>query len=291
MSGIYKQIQKQFGENVGGYMIASRCAQGAIEYEHASPGEREDVIRRWHIVRASLREKQKQTRDSYRNKEIVSDLKSKGLFQLSSIERDVLAATAEGRRESRGSDESFKSRSQSPSSSRSPSIPTEYEEAIKKSVNETSKGDPDEDEMIERALRASVLELKAAEAAGEDEERAYDRAIKASIREAERVRIQRENSQVASLANGNTVQASLKPPGYRPELPPRSAVARASEDDNEDADFQRAIVESMKMHEEAQKRAQAEKSEMDVVMEYMKRQSLAEYEYQQQMKTRAEAGE
>jgi hypothetical protein len=289
MSGIYKQIQKQFGENVGGYMIASRCAQGAMEYECASPGEREDVIRQWHIVQASLRERR--TRDPHHTKEIVRDLKSKGVFKLSSSERSTLTATADGRHETRGSDRSFKSRSQSPTTrSQSPFIPAEYEEAIKKSVQQTSTGDPDEDEMIERALRASVLELKAAESAGEDEERAYDRAIKASIREAERVRNERENSQIAPQANGNTAQASLKPPGYRPELPPRSAVARASEDDEGDAEFQRAIAESMKTHEEALKRAQAEKSEMDVVMEYMKRQSLAEYEYQQQMKARAETG-
>ncbi|KAL1856207.1 hypothetical protein Plec18170_004076 [Paecilomyces lecythidis] len=266
MSGIYKQIQKQFGENVGGYMIASRCAQGTMEYERASAGEREDVIRRWSAVQESQREKQ--TRDRFRTKQIMRDLTSKGLYQQSASEKSTSAPSPA-----------------KPTTDTEASIPPDYEEAIKESVYQTSKGNPEEDEMIERALRASVLELKTAESAGEDEESAYNRAIEASIKEAERVRNEQESSQILS-PGGATAGANLNPLGYRPELPPRSAVAGSSDDD-EDAELQRAISESKRIHEESQKKAQTEKSEMDIIMDYMKRQSLAEYEYQQQAKARA----
>lgn len=275
MSGIYKQIQKQFGENVGGYMIASRCAQGAMEYERASAGEREDVIRRWQEVQASL--KAKQTRDHYRTKGIVRDLRSKGLFEQSASGKSALSPAAE------------RLGSRSPAASnQSASIPPEYEEAIHESVRQTSKGNPEEDEMIERALRASVLELETAASAGEDEESAYNRAIEASIKEAERVKNEREGPQILLPNAGGTTEATQNSPAYRPELPPRSAVAGSSDDD-EDAELQRAIAESKRIHEESQKKAQSEKSEMDIVMDYIKRQSLAEYEYQQQAKARADS--
>ncbi|KAJ9248308.1 CAZyme family GT1 [Paecilomyces variotii] len=275
MSGIYKQIQKQFGENVGGYMIASRCAQGAMEYERASAGEREDVIRRWQEVQASL--KAKQTRDHYRTKGIVRDLRSKGLFEQSASGKSALSPAAE------------RLGSRSPAASnQSASIPPEYEEAIHESVRQTSKGNPEEDEMIERALRASVLELETAASAGEDEESAYNRAIEASIKEAERVKNEREGPQILLPNAGGTTEATQNSPAYRPELPPRSAVAGSSDDD-EDAELQRAIAESKRIHEESQKKAQSEKSEMDIVMDYIKRQSLAEYEYQQQEKARADS--
>jgi hypothetical protein len=64
----------------------------------------------------------------------------------------------------------------------------DYEEAIKKSVTATSRGNPQEDAIIERALRASVRELQQAQENGEVEDEAYQRAVAASVLEAKRAR-------------------------------------------------------------------------------------------------------
>ena len=58
---------------------------------------------------------------------------------------------------------------------------TDFEEAIKASVAATSKGNPDEDHMIEQALRASVTELQKASTEG-DEQDAIQRAIQVAAR-------------------------------------------------------------------------------------------------------------
>ncbi len=82
----------------------------------------------------------------------------------------------------------------------------------------TSQGNDTEDEMIERALRASMTELRNATAAGEEEERAYDLAVEASIREAERVieekREHDEQSTVGQDEKSNVHQPEPQPPPY-----------------------------------------------------------------------------
>lgn len=73
----------------------------------------------------------------------------------------------------------------------------EFEDAIQRSVTATSKGNPDEDQMIERALRASVKELQSAQAAGQRTDVAYERAVAASIAEANKVRLGASDKQPA----------------------------------------------------------------------------------------------
>jgi UDP:flavonoid glycosyltransferase YjiC (YdhE family) len=64
----------------------------------------------------------------------------------------------------------------------------DYEEAIQKSITATSRGNPQEDAIIERALRASVRELQQAQENGEIEDETYQRAVAASVLEAKRAR-------------------------------------------------------------------------------------------------------
>jgi hypothetical protein len=64
----------------------------------------------------------------------------------------------------------------------------DYEEAIKKSVTATSRGNPQQDAIIERALRASVRELQHAQESGGIGNQAYQKAVAASVSEAKRAR-------------------------------------------------------------------------------------------------------
>ncbi|KAL4815810.1 hypothetical protein BDW67DRAFT_185530 [Aspergillus spinulosporus] len=50
MQGVSKEVQKLFGNNVQGYIIASRAAQGYEEWLQASEAERQDVIARWKLI-------------------------------------------------------------------------------------------------------------------------------------------------------------------------------------------------------------------------------------------------
>lgn len=60
-----------------------------------------------------------------------------------------------------------------------------FEAAIRASVSATSEGNIDQDQLIERALRASVLELRSAAKEGDTGD-AVQRAINASVAEATR---------------------------------------------------------------------------------------------------------
>jgi len=239
----------------------------------------------------------------------------------------------------------------------------ELEEAIRNSVAETSRGNPEEDAMIERAIRASVLELQAQQQHHDshpddhdttDESAAIERAMQASMAEAERYASEHgrevpdeelEKAIKESLAEeerkrghpiGGGAQAtglplggddselkqamkkSINPDGMPADdfglLPsyeqsnkdvgddshagPRTdekrappKVAAAAEEDKDDGvnvsskqvddeeEIQKAITESKKAQDEADK----QRSEEEIVLEYIKKQSLREEEHRQSL--------
>jgi len=66
----------------------------------------------------------------------------------------------------------------------------DFEQAIKRSVTQTSKGNPQEDAVVERALRASVNALRnnPEPITDENQSEAFHRAVQASVREAQKAR-------------------------------------------------------------------------------------------------------
>jgi UDP:flavonoid glycosyltransferase YjiC (YdhE family) len=57
MKGVHKEIQKLFSRNVQNYIVASRTAQGYEEWLQSSEEEREDVIVRWRMIQPYLKKK------------------------------------------------------------------------------------------------------------------------------------------------------------------------------------------------------------------------------------------
>ena len=102
----------------------------------------------------------------------------------------------------------------------------EYEEAIQKSVTATSRGDPHEDELIERALRASVKELQQVPTDQHDED-AYQRAVAASIDEVRQARAEAGGTQESGVV---------------------SAQGAEPKDLDEDAELTRALTQSLEEH-------------------------------------------
>lgn len=300
LSGIYKEVQKRFGESVENYIMASRCAQGVCDAASSTVEERDGILRNWKYFEAEFVKKKaaRHSQSKFHDRTIgpraatmVSDTSSADM-QLR--EEDGTQETGQGaadrarRRQAlrglfRGRANSSPSRLSRPSSA---ALPPAYEEAILRSVHKTSKGDATEDEMIERALRASMVELQAAEDAGEEEQRAYERALDASIREAGRVLAEHEKSMLDSPSEGSSHIKSSALDGFDqeekrpqpPALPPRAMET----DGAADPDLHAALAQSQASYEENIQREQREKSELDMVMEYVKRQSLAELEYERQ---------
>jgi hypothetical protein len=205
----------------------------------------------------------------------------------------------------------------------------DLEEAIRRSVQESSTGDTEEDQAIQRALRASIAELHRSgdpehheTAAEEDEETQlrlalqesmiHDNMSKTASRSAAEdpdVLFVAGNHDYDHIDGDNTPPAipPMSPRRNRGDITPRPIItgAEAAEDDDpdlrkaieeskkhhadataaggthtdNDADIQKALAESKRLDEEAEKA----KREEEIVMEYIKKQSLAEEEHRRRI--------
>jgi hypothetical protein len=203
-----------------------------------------------------------------------------------------------------------------PTASDSSSIQTslsedaELERAIRASVLETSRGNAEEDAMIEAAVRESVkavrqkveseqappLPLKDPSIFQDEDYQITDEEYQALIEQAIQqslvadAQLPQESgfveldvdtavSRPAPLAQPQPqppndedaeLQRAIEASKNPPPLPPR---------DNDDEELERAIAAS----KEAMAKEASQRTEEDIVMEYVKKQSLAEEEYRQQM--------
>lgn len=179
MKGIHRELQKQFGSSVQDYIIAARTAQGYDEWQQTSPEERKDVVQRWQAIQKDLKKKRNPDEmvrdileDQRRKKqEMMANWKSdKTIRRLS---RSRAASTGEVARttDSPGSHDSESATLQAEAqdaalgraqTSTNAQIEDDHElqEAIRLSVRETSRGNPEEDAAVERALQASMAELQ-----------------------------------------------------------------------------------------------------------------------------------
>jgi UDP:flavonoid glycosyltransferase YjiC (YdhE family) len=223
----------------------------------------------------------------------------------------------------------------------------DYEEAIQKSVTATSRGNPQEDAIIERALRASVRELQQAQENGEIENEAYQRAVAASVLEAKRARgeltakdeksnpmedagVTDEDDMELTRALTQSLQdqniSQQHPPPYENsqhhrgqdgehDLSSDSGLGTDDEEDfkrtleeskrlhtenqnkqsamstnevaggtdDDDHDLKRAITESETEHKMREETLARQKTEEEIVLEYVKKQSLLEEQHKQNL--------
>lgn len=246
--GIYREIQKQFGPSVEGYIIASRTAQGYAELGESSPEERAALVSDWKAIRHHVQKKKNVGEDKMH--EIQARMKKQGMFHNG----------ARGRQQASGADTGGSSNdpinqhaSQQPSHTEDNAADPELEEAIRRSVAETSKGNAEQDASIERAIRASLASLKEAREHGADETE-IQRAVQASLQEAQEGR----------LTEGSESESSRQVKG------------------SDDAEPQEAVEQSRTSHEEGLSEKEAAAKEEEIVMRYVMRQSKAEEEVRQQ---------
>jgi DNA-directed RNA polymerase subunit L len=187
----------------------------------------------------------------------------------------------------------------------------EFEQAIHDSVAATSRGNAEEDIMIERAIRASVRELQSSFRSDVSDPEALNRAIQASIAEAGRGRSENAIHPIQMTDEEAEHQALLEK-ALQESLAiyqfnhPESSKAAGYVDTDDDENVKLAIQESRNKamsnlsdsDEDVKLAIQNSKDELsrtkteeEIVLEYVKKQSLAEEEHRKARDTtRKETG-
>lgn len=317
--GIYKELQKHFGSSVQNYIIAARTAQGYEDWKKSNLEERLDIVARWHKVQIDLnKEKEFARHNSFQGPHCL--IKSK---QTSFEHKKQRHDDKKKRKKSERVQASTHERSDSPrfcgrlpNSQRHPSVNiansdhATFEEAIQKSVAATSQGDPAQDKIIERAIRASVLELKSASQEGDNED-AIQRAIQASIAEASRARKENAGRHSTDTPNSDDhLEEQLKLELHRSMGIQSEAGSKAirhplanvdfddsgidTEDDDHiktaikhsenmltaqgmpdgDIELEKALEESRKAHDQYQEGAARARKEEEILIDHAKKLSL-----------------
>ena len=303
------------GSSVQNYIVAARTAQGYDEWHSSSQEERLDVISRWQSIQVEIeKEKQLARHGSFHGrhcylKTTIEERKKSSVEKKKEKKKGKSNATEEAFAEIHASPP-FAAQTQKPQKSDPSGDDADFEEAIQASVAATSRGNAEEDQMIERAIRASVLELQLASNEGDNNE-AIQRAIQASVAEAAQARSEDHSKPRPTALDGagdhkKEFAAALQHSVQRnQQLDERHPVADVDFDDsgvdtdddenikaaierskltptgqlrdgNEDDDFQTAIELSRKANEEHDQGPSKSKTEEEIVLEYVKKQSLAE---------------
>lgn len=311
--GIYKELQKHLGSSVQNYIIAARTAQGYEALGLSTREERLDIVSRWHASQSELAKGKRQACHTSSFPLSHDNLKSPHRNY------DETRKEAGGKESPNRNDEKHLTkgaRSQNailgtPTLVSTPSSESfEFEEAIQDSVIATSLGNAEEDRLIERAIRASVVELQLASKEGNSED-AVQRAIRASVEEAGRVRSE-DGAMCEPAFNARDrdrhLEASLQRSMQEPyvnnheqrQVDTESNDSGIGTDDDEniktatrnsrfstiekpvatsEEDLQRAIQESKKLYEEHEQGRSKARTEEDIVLEYVKKQSVVEEQY------------
>lgn len=310
------EARKLFGSSVSNYIISARTAQGYEEFRASTPQDRLDIITRWHKHEAEYQTFKHGHNHAQSDGHEIDTTSLKGFihskqaaFQSKKRQHDERKARREAERHKIQSQDGRPScpfcRRDKPHAHTPLSVdlvPTiseplpdnanaEFEQAIHASVAATSRGDPVEDAMIERAIRASVRELQNDPGSTMSDREALNRAIQASISESQRhpvegpasdedpgYKVLLEKSIQDSLANyqlrnrtrtvgdgANTDDEELQLAIQASKEAPSSTVVDSDDDEN----VQLAIRKSKEEHKQSN-------AEEEIVLEYMKKQSLLE---------------
>ncbi|KAF2036520.1 putative glucosyl/glucuronosyl transferase [Setomelanomma holmii] len=306
MKGVHKEVQKRFGSNVQNYIITSRIAQGYEEWLQSSDEEKEDVRVRWKLIQKYLKKKQgvddvvRDILDTQRRKN-VDDREGRQnggrtinpAQSASSIDTTTLESASASLR--------------AQFSSHSANIaqgdmlgPARIDADIRQLSEETSRGDAENDVDVERAIQESVSQLRRQRQ--EDMNQDHLRQVLAAS-EAEAQRHAREISEYQEQLEqiiAQSLREQRQMPGNRGWAPQRA------DDIEQDAAVAegRGKSELMEQTPAAIKRSLSvqlppsydtghlagttqKKTEEEIVMEYVKKQSLLEAHHQTKGKGRA----
>lgn len=350
MQGVHAEVGKLFSRSVYNYILSSRIKQGELDIVHSSPGEREDILRRWNSIKFDLssfyhfKRKGGSTDGPFPppppfSADDSSDTVSvmdKGFAKPRTGWLQTRHLSAAQRKRMQDEKDTWKrgyveakvpipspETVAAASSANTAQEDDEVERAIQASVRETSRGVAEEDAEIEAAIRESLRVMResgALPATGwideknnrndpsifEDDEfkitdEEYQDLIQAAMQQSMGEQFGYPGDPVGAGPSSSTHVLQGQPivqepaqvdedlygaddaPQYGqqlpahgssvpPELPPREMT------EEEEYDLQQAIAASKKDME----RAESQRNEEDIVLEYIKKQSLAEEEFRRQ---------
>lgn len=219
--GVNKEIKKMFGSSVLNYIIAARTAKGFEDAQTCTPEERAEIIQRWKEHKDEYQSTRMKVQEQGPEVTESGYLSPKGFMEARSLsfeERKKLHKRLHEDRVEKRRQEKIKEATTTTKTPKNcpfcrrghahrhtprgvqegPVEPLthtasnsldhtetneEFEHAIHTSVAATSRGNHEEDEMIERAIRASVRELQSSQSSTLTDEQLMERAIQASIEE------------------------------------------------------------------------------------------------------------
>lgn len=319
-----------FGSSVMNYIIAARTTQGYEDAKNSTKEERLEIITRW-----------REHKDEYQNSKMklhetgkpegqdTGHLTPKGFMQtrhLTFDERKKLHEDRKTRREEeRRKLEAEQGHSQhkfcpfcrrtAPHTHEPRAVQTQahvggvdgsvdvdhFEQAIHESVAATSRGNAEEDMMIERAIRASVRELQSSQGSNLTDEESLNRAIQASISEAARHRSDEQHPGI-TMTDEEAEHQVLLEQAIQASLAQHQLKTAASPVADDDADHEANLKLAMQMSKEDVNKSEAArllhehkeielalaqsknehaktKTEEDVILEYVQKQSMLEAEH------------
>jgi len=313
MKGVHKEVQKLFGSNVQNYIVASRTAQGYEEWLQSSEEEKKDVIERWKLIQKYVKKKHNQdemVRDVLETQR-KQNMEGRGARENGSISSSARSVNAES--------DSYTFVTNGSWSLNESSSVTDMDENIRQSVRGMSRGDAEEDANMERAIREDVSRqqnrgqrhelsdspdddkdwrevLAASEADAQrqaDERLEHERQLKQVMRESLSDHRTRSGDQgIESAVELPADQYTSRPSGQAPQY--SGPVAGSSRDIQQPPSYTTGHLAGTTQAEfEAQQRARpgeksaAEKMEEEIVLAYIKKQSLLEQEHRNRGMARA----
>lgn len=315
MKGVHAEIRSKFHHSVDKYVVTSRILQGQDDLRSTNLREMQDIIVRFNSMSSELRGlyvlKYKEKTASETPSSQAATASQDDLTTLPDSPPktgfwNTRNMSLEERRKLHEQKDAWKRRKREEAAGVTPSAePPEdpgMERAIRESVNQTSTGDPAEDARIEAQIRSSVKEMRriadeqkrqeqqrqlgdwkqrpsepesSAPPAWADEKMAVtgadeitDEEFEALIAEAAR------QSVIAQQGHHGSEDEDLKR-----ALQESQGAAAGGGESGADEELRRAMEESERAHREDLARRTTERSEEEVIMEYVKKQSLAEEEF------------
>ncbi|GAM35041.1 hypothetical protein TCE0_015r03036 [Talaromyces pinophilus] len=285
MKGVHKEMQKLFGSNVQNYIVASRVAQGYEEWLQSSDTEKQDVLDRWKLVQKYLKERNpdETIRDALeaQQKENIGDtvMSSASVDSLTRDSESAILAMSGPRPE-----ELFDL--------------ARVNETVQLSVQETSRGGIEEGVSTERGFQlqhqrqetaddqTEQENLRQAIAASETEARRHAREALELERQLEQVMAQSVREQRQRQSSSSSVwesDASLDEDDESDEMAGKEAGSSSQPPPSYDPTSQNEFAGQRR------EKTTQERTEEEIVLEYVKKQSLLEAHHQSKGKGRATA--
>lgn len=308
MQGVHAEVNKLFSRSVENYIITSRVQQGQIELQHASAQEQIDVTRRWETVKWELHrfyQFKRASKGKAKDGEVQDDTESPDRSPTPSeigfskpkrswLQQRLGPKDKEYTRARRAWKDGYvEANVPGSDTGESPLESAELEQAIQASVRETSRGNAEEDARVEAAMRQSIHAMEDRGAPVPGMMPAGIPGQSATIFEDDEYKITDEEYQrlIEEAIQQSVMGGSHASSGYLPDIKrPPGPIQRSDTDDlytsmdagpalpPRDADLERAIEASKADME----KAKTQQSEEDIVLEYIKKQSLAEEEFRKQ---------